>query len=159
MDMTPLHMPPLRVRIFPHSQQEFPSEDGLPTWLVTALRGRGGVYLLRHADAVRSVAPGSVVLFRYSNHIVGEAVVWRDKEVFAEKVRDRTLTGEEAEYGAQVIFVPSSIRLYAPPVPVERLQPHLDKDVVKFPGAYTDLDWAIYGVVLQEVVSRGTFIT
>jgi hypothetical protein len=151
-------MASLQVRIFPHSQQEFPSEDSLITWLITALRGRGGVYLLRHADSVKSVPPGSVVLFRYGNSIVGEAVVWKDKEVFTAKVKDRTLTGEEAEYGAQVTFVPSSIRLYAPPVLVERLQPHLTKDLVKFAGANTDLEWAFYGLVLQEVVSHGAFI-
>jgi hypothetical protein len=83
----------------------------------------------------------------------------KGKETFPEKVRDRTLTGEEAEYGAQVTFVPSSIRLYAPPLPVERLQPHLEKDVGKYAGAYTDLEWTMYGIVLQEVVSKGTFIT
>jgi hypothetical protein len=35
----------------------------------------------------------------------------------------------------------------------------LTKDIVKYAGAYTDLDWSIYGVVLQEVVKQGTFIT
>jgi hypothetical protein len=149
----------LQVRIFPHSQKEFPSEDSLLTWLLTALRGRGGVYHLRHADAVKDLPAGSVVLFRYRNNIVGEAVVWKGKETFLEKAKDRTLTGEEAEYGAQVTFVPSSIRLYAPALPVERLQPHLEKDVVKFAAAYTDLEWSMYGIVLQEVVSKGTFIT
>jgi hypothetical protein len=63
------------------------------------------------------------------------------------------------EYFPTAKRIPSSIRLYAPPLPVERLQPHLGKDVVKFAGAYTDLEWGIYGIVLQEVVSRGTFIT
>jgi hypothetical protein len=126
---------------------------------LTGLRGRGGVYLLRKADAIKDLPPGSVVLFRYGNRLVGEAVACKGKETFPTKVKDRTLTGEEAEYGAQVTFVPFSIRLYAPPLPVERLQPHLHKDVVKFAGAYTELDWDIYGIVLQEVVSKGTFIT
>ena len=151
-------MQSIQVRVFPHSQKEFPSEDSLLTWLMTALKGRGGIYLLRHADSVREVPPGSVILFRYGNKIVGEAIVWKGKENFQDKVKDRTLTGEEAEYGAQITFVPSSIRLYAPPLPVDRIQPHLDKDIVKFAGAYTDLDWTIYGIVLQEVVSNGTFI-
>jgi hypothetical protein len=88
-----------------------------------------------------------------------EDVVFEGKKTFCEKVKDRTLTGEEAEYGAQVTFVPSSIRLFAPALPVEQVQPHLDKDIVKYAGAYTDLDWSIYGVVLQKVVSKGTFIT
>src|SRR5262249_37777561 len=120
---------------------------------------RGGVYHLRNANAVKDLPRGSVVLFRYGDGIVGEAVVCKGKVTFSEKKTDRTLTGVEAEYGAEVTFVPSSIRLYAPPLPVEKLQPHLDKDVVKYAGAYTDLDWSIYGVVLQEVVSNGTFIT
>jgi hypothetical protein len=148
-------MATLQVRIFPHSQQEFPSEDSLLTWLLTGLRGRGGVYHLRDADAVRELPPGSVVLFRYGHRIVGEAIVWKGKELFPEKVKDRTLTGQEAEYAAQITFVPSSIRLYAPAIPVERIQPHLDKDVVKYAGAYTHLDWTIYGIVLQEVVTKG----
>jgi hypothetical protein len=151
-------MSSLQVRIFPHSQKEFPSEDSLLTWLLTSLRGRGGVYHLRNADSIKDVPQGSVVLFRYGNRIVGEAVVFKGKETFPEKIKDRTLTGEEAEYAAQITFVPSSIRLYAPPLPVERLQPHLDKDVVKYAGAYTDIEWDVYGIVLQEVVSRGTFI-
>jgi hypothetical protein len=151
-------MPSLQVRIFPHSQKEFPSEDSLLTWLLTGLRGRGGVYHLRNGDAIKDLPPGSVVLFRYGNRIVGEAVACKGKETFQQKVKDRTLTGEEAEYEAQVTFVPSSIRLNAPPLPVERIQPHLNKDVVKYAGAYTDLDWDIYGIVLQEVVSKGTFI-
>ena len=152
-------MEPSQVRIFPHSQKEFPSEDTLRTWLLTGLPGRAGVYHLRNADGVRDLAVGSIVLFRYGHKIVGEAVVWKGKETFPEKVKDRTLTGEEEEYGAQVTFAPSSIRLYAPPVSVERIQQHLKKDVVKFAGAYTELDWDIYAKVLQEVVSRGCFIS
>ena len=86
-------------------------------------------------------------------------MVARGKEVFPEKIRDRTLTGEEAEYAARVTFVPSSIRLYAPALHVERIQPHLEKDVEQFAGAYTALDWSLYGKVLQEVVLNGTFIS
>jgi hypothetical protein len=152
-------MSTLQVRVFPHSRDEFPSEDSLLTWLLTALRGRGGVYYLRNADSIRDLPPGSVVLFRYNDCIVGEAVVREGKKVFPQKVKDRTLTGQEAEYAAQVSFAPSSIRLYAPALPVERIQPHLNKDIVKYAGAYTDLDWNIYGIVLQEVVKQGTFST
>ena len=146
------------IRIFPHSQKEFPSEDSLTTWLITSLRGRGGVYYLRSADAVKVLPPGSLVLFRYGQKIVGEAIVWKGKEVFSEKVRDRTLNGEEEEYGAQVTLAPSSVRLYAPPLPVDRIQPHTEKDLVKYAGAYVELDWAIYPRILAEVISRGVFI-
>lgn len=128
-------------------------------WLLNVLRGRGGSYHLRSADAVKDPPPGSIVLFRYRHKIVGEAIVWKGKEVFTEPLKDRTLSGEEEEYGAQVTFAPSSIRLYAPPLPVDRIQPHTDKDLVKFAGAYTELDWSIYAHILEEVISRGVFVS
>jgi hypothetical protein len=100
----------------------------------------------------------AVTPFRYGQKIVGEAVVSKGKEVFPERLRDRTLSGEEEEYGAQITFATSSIRLYAPSLPVERIQPHTEKNLVKFAGAYVELDWSIYARILEEVVSRGVFI-
>lgn len=149
-----------QVRIFPHSQQEFPSEDSLRAWLLTGLRGRGGVYYLRNANAVKDPPVGTVVLFRYGQKIIGEALVWKAKETFSGKVKDRTLTGDEAEYGAQITFAPSSVRLYAPPLPIERLQEELpEKDVEKFPLAYHELEWSVYAKVLQQVISQGTLVS
>src|SRR5205807_1304193 len=98
------------IRIFPHSQKEFPSLDSLMIWLLNALRGKGGVYNLRSADSIKDLPSGSVVLFRYGHNIVGEAVVWKEKEVYSEKLKERTLSGEDEEYEAQVTFAPSSIR-------------------------------------------------
>jgi len=146
------------IRIFPHSQEEFPSEDSLTTWLLTGLRGRGGVYHLRSAKQVKDLPPGSLVLFRYGQKLVGEAVVKKGKEIFSEKLKERTLSGKEAEYEAQVTFDPSSIRLYAPPIPVERIQPHTEKNLLTYPGAYVELDWTIYARILEELISRGMFI-
>ena len=101
-----------------------------------------------------------MVLFRYGSRIVGEAVVSRGKEVFPEPIKDRTLTGEEEEYGARVTFDPGSIRLYAPALSVGRIQPYVsEKDIQQYAGAYTLLGWETYGAVLQEVVSNGTSIT
>jgi hypothetical protein len=51
------------------------------------------VYLLRDASAVKDLPAGSVVLFRYGYKIVGEAVVWKEKETLAQKVKNKTLTG------------------------------------------------------------------
>jgi hypothetical protein len=151
-------MDPLHVRIFPHSKDEFRTEDSLLTWLLTALRGRGGVYLLRDESQVKDLSAGSIVLFRYGQNLVGEAVVWKEKQIFPQKVKDRTLTGELAEYEGQLTFCPSSIRLYAPAISVEKIQAHLEKDIVKYPS-YTKLDWSVYAKVLQEVVSMGTFVS
>jgi hypothetical protein len=52
------------IRIFPHSKEEFPSLDMLTTWLLTALKARGGRYLIRSANAVADLPTGSLVLFR-----------------------------------------------------------------------------------------------
>jgi hypothetical protein len=148
-----------QVRIFPHNvEDEFPSEDLLRMWLLNGLRGRGGEYHLRNKDAVADLPPGSIVLFRWGNAIVGEAVVWKQKEVFPQKKKDRTLLGKEQEYEAQVTFAPSSIRLYAPPLPVKLIQPHTGKDLT-FAGACTVLDWDVYARILEEVVKAGALVS
>src|ERR1700681_1483322 len=96
------------IRIFPHSKEEFPSLDMLTTWLLTALKARGGRYLIRSAKSVADLPPGSIVLFRYGHVIVGEAVVSR---YVRESHDDRMLLGQETQYEAHVAFCPSSIRL------------------------------------------------
>jgi hypothetical protein len=140
-----------QVRIFPHSQTEFPSKDLLMTWLLIGLRGRGGVYHLTSADAVASLPPGSIVLFRYGHEIIGEAVVRKGKEV--QRAGGRTLLGDDGEYAAQVTFAPSSIRLYSPPLPVKQIQQHTEKDISSSAQPYYKLDWDVYGHILKEVVS------
>ena len=152
-------MAPPQIRIFPHSQEEFSSEDSLVTWLLNGLRARGGLYHLRSANAVKDLPRGSIVLFRYGPKIVGEAVVQVGKEVYSEKLKDRTLSGEEVEYEAQVIFATSSIRLYAPPVQVDKIEPHTKKDLTTFAGAKTESDWNVYGRIMEEVVLGGGFIS
>jgi hypothetical protein len=150
-----------QVRIFPHSvEKEFPSEESLKEWLLGDLRQGGGVYRLRTTNRVKDLPPGSIVLFRYGKGIVGEAVVRKGKELLNPGVEETTKTGEVVEYPAQVTFAPSSIRLYAPPVPVEAIQRHMNehhiaKNIVTFPGAYVELDWEIYACILKEVVSGG----
>ena len=149
-----------QLRIFPHSPKEFPSEDSLRIWLLGGLRGRGGLYHLLSADRVAELPPGSVVLFRYGQRIIGEAVVSSPYEVLAEKARDKTTYGgEEEEYAAQVTFAPSSVRLYAPPLPLEQIEQYTDKDLRTYAGVYPILTWDIYAHVLEWVASRGAFIS
>jgi hypothetical protein len=151
------------IRIFPHNQEEeFRSIDQLTSWLMTSLPARGGVYHLKSKDAVKDLPPGSLVLFRYGHVIVGEGIVRMDKELGP--FRGRTLSGEETEYEAKVTFAPASIRLYAPPLPVEFLQQTMraagvDKDIITSAVVKVRLeDWSIYAAILAEVVSQGTFI-
>lgn len=141
-----------QVRIFPHSQEEFPEKDDLMAWLLNGLRGRAGEYHLASADAVADLPPGSIVLFRHGHEIIGEAVVGKGKELCSGKA-----------YAAQVTFIPSSIRLYSPPLPVDKIQPIVDESQIKkdLSGArpYYLLNWDIYGLILKEVASAGAFIT
>jgi hypothetical protein len=154
-----------QVRIFSHdTQREFPSEDDLRTWLLNGLRGNGGVYCFRRANAVDDLPPGSIVLFRYHEQIVGEAVVREGKKVYKKKKYLRTLSGQELDYAAEVTFAPASIRLYSPPLPVDVIQGLLtaqkkEKNIVTYAGGYPKLDWEIYACILKEVVSRGVFLS
>jgi hypothetical protein len=117
------------IRIFPHARKEFSSCDTLTTWLLTGLKARGGKYLLVSRDAVAELPPGSLVLFRYRQVVVGEAVVIeysRDSSV------NRNLAGDDQEYGACVWFSLSSIRVYAPPVGIKKLQEFIGESQKSF---------------------------
>jgi hypothetical protein len=147
------------IRIFPHNQNHFPSIDTLTTWLLTSLKARGGKYLLKSKDAVANLPPGSLVLFRYDKVVVGEAVV-------IEHSRDdpsvkRTLAGNNMEYEGSVLFCPSSIRIYAPPVGIELLQGFIGESPNLIPSAlpyFKIEDWNVYPMLLAHVAKSGTFI-
>jgi hypothetical protein len=121
------------IRILPHGPDEFPSMDHIQAWLLNGLRGRAGKYLFQ-TKRVDELPTGSVVLFRYWDWIVGEGVVCQPP--VWEPERDRTWSGKEVEYAGRVLFAPSSVRLYCPPLPVQRLQDlmrqvGIDKDIIK----------------------------
>jgi hypothetical protein len=140
-----------QVRIFPHNKEEFPERDDLMTWLLNGLRGRGGKYRLKSAHNVNHLPAGSIVLFRYADEIIGEAVVAIEKKDAPDK-----------EYAALVTFAPSSIRLYSPPLGMDKIQPIVDKSPIKkdlsIARSYYILNWDIYGGILKEVVSASAFI-
>jgi hypothetical protein len=147
------------IRIFPHSKEEFASLDLLTTWLLTALKARGGRYQLRSATAVAELPTGSIVLFRYGHVIVGEAVVLRHVR---NSTKDRTLLGQETQYEAHVEFSPSSIRLFAPPFPVAELQaivgdnPNITTSAMPY---YRLDDWGVYPRLLAaHVGQQGAFL-
>lgn len=147
------------IRIFPHSKDEFPSLDMLTTWLLTALKARGGRYLIRSANAVADLPTGSVVLFRYGHVIVGEAVVYR---YVCESARDRTLLGQEMQYEAHVEFSPTSIRLFVPPLPVKELQSIIGDSLNITASAqpyYKLEDWSAYAKLLAAHLGEtGAFL-
>jgi len=146
------------IRIFPHSRDEFPSLDMLATWLATALKARGGRYLIRSANAVADLSTGSIVLFRYSHVIVGEAVVHK---YVREPMEDQTLLGHQTPYEAYVEFSLTSIRLFVPPFPVNELQAIVgDKPNITAAQPYYKLeDWRVYPELLAAHVEKsGAFL-
>ncbi len=150
---------PPQVRIFPHNRKEFPLEDSLRTWLLSGLRRRDGLYYLVDPNAVKDMSCGSIALFRYADRIVGEAIVSDEEESLSEPVTKLTLSGDQVAYDARITFAPSSIRLYAPPLLVEGIQPFEDQDIM-FPSTYHLLKWETYGRILQQqTLSRGGFVS
>lgn len=147
------------IRIFPHSKEEFPSLDMLTTWLLTALKARGGRYLIRSSKSVADLPLGSIVLFRYGHVIVGEAVVY---SYVRESRNDRTLLGQETEYEAYVEFSPSSIRVLLPPLPVEELQSIIGDSLNVMASAqpyYKLEDWSVYPKLLAaHIGNAGAFL-
>jgi hypothetical protein len=147
------------IRIFPHSQLEFPSRDTLTTWLLTGLKARGGRYLLVSKDAVAELTPGSLVLFRYGQVVVGEAIVSEYRR--DSSVAERNLVGDDQKYEACVWLSPSSIRVYAPPVAIEALQSFIGESPNIIPSAqpyFKIEDWNMYPRLLAHVAKSGTFI-
>jgi hypothetical protein len=141
------------IRIFPHSQEEFPSLDALQTWLLTALKARGGMYHLRSRKAAAELPAGSIVLFRYSDGLIGEGIV---RDYTRESHTERMLNGQEQVYEALVTFAPDSIRLFAPPFPVEELQKIVGEALpIMIPnGYYIIRDWGVYPRLLAAHIGK-----
>jgi hypothetical protein len=147
------------IRIFPHSKEEFPSLDMLTTWLLTALKARGGRYLIRSASSIADLPSGSIVLFRYGQVIVGEAVVC---QYVKDATRNRTVLGQETRYEGYVELSESSIRVFVPPLPVDELQGLLGErmNITTSAQPYYKLeDWTIYPRLLAaHVAGSGAFL-
>lgn len=133
------------IRIFPHSKEEFKDSDELRTWLITALKARGGRYLLREGSGHGSNPSGSLILFRHGNEIIGEAVVEQDYIAY-----DKPVT-----YGGFIKFVASSIRLYVGGLPVKVLGELCGRDFTGARSYYKIEDWAAYPKILAEVAKEG----
>ncbi len=70
--------------------------------------------------------------------------------------------GQETQYEAQVEFVPSSIRLFVPPVPIEELQTIIG-DAINITASaqpyYKIDDWVVYLKLLAfHVGNAGSFL-
>ena len=148
-----------QIRIFPHVAKVFPLLDNLTTWLLTSLKAKGGVYHVLGDGGARpaEMAPGSIVLFRHGDLIVGEAVI-RQYELKAGKI-------ESGEYQAVATFAPTSIRLYSPPVTKEELEGVIGwtraggAGIGKENAYAVSNDWSIYPRLLAHVATEGSFVS
>ena len=140
------------IRIFPHSREEFETDDELRTWLHNGLRLREGKYYLRSIQPVGlgKNSPGTLVLFRFDKEILGEAVVKEDV-VKVERQRGNV------EYEGMIKFEASSIRIYRKPIKVEFLKKVTKLNLVGANVYYKFDDWNIYPKILEEVAKDGFF--
>ena len=135
------------IRIFPHKSW-VPKDEDFKGWLHFTLRARGGTYYFRKAYKyiMNNNPPGTIVLFRFEDEIVGEGVVKVD-----------TVKSNISHYEKMITFEPSSIRIYAKPLTVERLSKALDKDLSS-DTTYYAIPMKHYGTVLSEVNNLGGFM-
>ena len=143
----------MAIRIFPNARREFETQAELASWLITGLKANGGKYLITSASADSSNRPrelpcGSVVLFRFKDLLLGEAVV---HDYSNESGVDED---DNEPYIARVFFVPSSIRIFSPPIPIKALQALIGdaKGVTRGNPYYEFTDWAIYPKLLAAHV-------
>ena len=137
------------IRIFPHSREEFKTDDELRSWLYNGLRLKDGEYYLRAIRGVGSIPKGSIVLFRFDKDIVGEAIVKED-------VKKIDIIENGVKYEGMIKFEASSIRIYRRPIKIKFLEKITGRDF-SVARTYFKIDWNIYPQILAEVVTYGFF--
>ncbi|MDP2858820.1 MAG: hypothetical protein Q8P50_12700 [Bacillota bacterium] len=144
------------IRVFPHSRDEFPTADDLRTWLATALKAKGGRYLLHSLTGIGegNTPPGSIGLFRFHDEIVGEAVVVED--VQRAKIQEPSGVGGNAvTYEGFIQFVPSSIRLYVGGLAISDLQAVVGTNLQSAQTRNVISDWSVYPAILRLAARQG----
>ena len=108
-------MPELFVCIFPHAADEFANQLDLQEWLLNGFikRDQPGRYLLRKIglkdkDFVSRIIPGSLILFRKGENIVGEGI--------AETGIKQVDPPVDGKYYNEIFVSPESVHTYELPV-------------------------------------------
>ena len=131
------------IQIFP-AQTAYPSREAFAEAL-GQLRA-SGEYRLVGGNPIPELPAGSIVLFRYADEVVGEAIV-------REYVRG-------AADEARVVLVPGSVRFFKPPLRVEIVQEVIGRDNdLCARGGYCVIDRGLYLKLLAAHVRdrRGEF--
>jgi hypothetical protein len=109
------------VCIFPHAGNEFLDSVALKDWLVNDLVQAQGRYLLRKIgykdkDFITRVVPGSLVLFRKGDLIVGEGTAETNIRKLEPPENNMTVLGKSQTYYYEIYISPDSIRTYELPI-------------------------------------------
>lgn len=116
------------VCIFPHSDKEFLTPDKLRNFLSDTLSGElRGRYLLgrlgrRDKDFKARVIPGSLVLFRKKEWVVGQATVQTSIRELEPPEDSESESGIPTTYYHEIFFDTANIRVYEEALSVERLE-------------------------------------
>lgn len=133
------------IRIFPHSKEHFENPDELRTWLSTTLRLRNGWYRLEKLQGIGigNNPPGTIVLFRIDQKIVGEAIVKED-----------VIEIEDKEFEGKITFDPSTVRIYKKPLQIAILGKitNLNLENAK---PYYKIEPKLYPYIMQEIIKNG----
>ena len=135
------------IRIFPHSKEFFEDPDQLRTWLHTTMRLRGGWYRIKKLKGVGlgKNPPGSIVMFRKDDRIVGEAIVKKDVILISDK-----------GYEGKIAFEPSSIRIYREPLGIGDLEKITGLNL-KSARPYYLIESSFYPDIMKKIVKNGFF--
>ena len=125
------------------SHTEFANADELRTWIIMTLKARNGIYFTRKYKRWGPLFPGSIVLFRMGDEIVGEGIVKESPKA----------SSESTEYDGFIKFEASSLRAYRGSLLVSRAEELLGRGIHRF--TIPKLTWEQYGILLSEIVKNG----
>lgn len=132
------------IRIFPCNREEFETVEELRIWLEKTLPlEREGRYRLRTLQNIKSVPQGSIVLFRFDQEIIGEAIVRQDIQEINEEING-------VNYVGAIYFEPSSIRIYKRPLPVSFIEQLSNKNLAVPRSYYKIYDFNIHKAILEK---------
>ena len=144
------------IRIFPNStEKEFETEMEVRLYLLGIVKYRqNGEYHIRIQDSIAALPPGSYVLFRFGNEIIGEAMVKVGIEEFNKRIG--SCKEDRFVYPVKVTFDTSTILMYCENISIEGLGEMTNRNL-SVPRTYFKIDIGFYDAIHQEGMKHGSF--
>ena len=124
----------------PAENPAFKSLGEVRDWLLSECRSiRKGVFELKSKNSIGDA--GSIVIFKYKKQLIAEAIVMADVlEIYNPRLDEEIYT---------IRFIPSSIRLFAKPIPIS------DLDFTIHHQPQTIISYDDYLTILGELTEYG----